>query len=469
MYRVITQEERLTMANTSILDGIERVHFIGIGGSGMLPLAEILHGFGYTVTGSDINEGSTVDILRGMNIPVQIPHDAACIADAQLVVYTAALLAGNPELLAAQAMGIPCYERSVMLGAVSDRYLNRVCIAGTHGKTTATAMSTQMLLMGGIDYAAVIGGKLPYINSYGRHGSAGSIIVEACEFSNTFLQLNPTTSVLLNIDEDHLDYFKTMENLIASFTKFAEKASGVVLANGDDENCLQIVAGLKDKRAILFGFCDGCHFQAVDVKIEEDGYYSFMLLYLFEPLGRIKLSIPGKHNIYNALVAAAIGYCERMPIESIAEGIAAFKGAGRRFEILGNIDGITVADDYAHHPAEVEATLNGVKKLGYKRIIALHQPFTYSRTKLLFNDFVTSLKLADITLLTEIMGGRELDPGDITAAMLAKEVGCEWVTGFDEAVERLLEIVEPGDLVLSMGCGDIYKAANLLVERLKNR
>ncbi len=457
------------MAKVDILDGINRVHFIGIGGSGMLPIAEILHGFGYTVTGSDINEGSTVDILRGMGIPVQIPHDAGCVADAQIVVYTAALLAGNPELIAAKSMGIPCYERSVMLGAVSDRYLNRVCIAGTHGKTTATAMSTQMLLMGGIDYAAVIGGKLPYINGYGKHGTIGSIIVEACEFSDTFLQLNPTTAVLLNIDEDHLDYFKTMDNLIASFTKFAEKASTIVLANGDDENCLQIVAGLKNKRGMLFGTSEGCQFQAVDIKVEQDGFYSFMLTYLLKPLGRIKLSIPGKHNIYNALAAAAIGCCEQMPFESIAEGIAAFKGAGRRFEILGNVNGVTIADDYAHHPAEIEATLGGIKQLGYKRIIALHQPFTYSRTKLLFNDFVSALKLADITLLTEIMGGRELNPGDITSEMLAREVGCEWVDGFDEAVQWLEKTVQPGDLVISMGCGDIYKAANLLVERLKSR
>ncbi len=455
------------MADKSILDGVKRVHFIGIGGSGMLPLAEILHGFGYSVSGSDINEGSTIDILRGMGVPVQIPHDAGCVADAELVVYTAALFPGNPELSTARAMGIPCVERCVMLGAVSDRYNNRVCIAGTHGKTTATAMTTQMLLMADIDYAAVIGGKLPYINGYGRHGTADSIVVEACEFSDTFLKLNPTVSVILNIDEDHLDYFKTMERLMASFKEFAEKAAYLVLANGDDENSLQLVASLDNKRAQLFGLNDGCQFQAVDVKVEPDGFYSFTVLHLLKPLGRVKLSVPGKHNIYNALAAVAIGCIEKVPFEKIASGIEAFRGAGRRFEILGNINGVTIADDYAHHPAEVEATLKAVKQLGYKRVIALHQPFTYSRTKLLFDDFCEALKLADVTLLTAIMGGREVDPGDITSAMLADKIGCEWVETFEEAVDKLADMVQEGDLVLSMGCGDIYKAAKMLVERLK--
>ncbi len=457
------------MATNSILDGIKNVHFIGIGGSGMLPLAEILHGFGFKVTGSDINEGSTIDILRGMGVAVTIPHSGDCVNGAELVVYTAALLPGNVELAAAKAAGIPCVERSVMLGAVSDRYAGRICISGTHGKTTATAMATQMLLMAGVDTAAVIGGKLPYIKGYGRHGNADCITVEACEFSNTFLKLNPTTAVILNIDEDHLDFFGSMENLIASFKQFAQKAKYLVLANGDDENTLQLVTELKDKKVLLFGIGDGCHFQAADIRVEPDGYYSFTALHMLSELGRVKLSVPGRHNIYNALVAVALGVCERLPFNSIAAGIEAFKGAGRRFEILDTVKGITVADDYAHHPAEVEATIKAAKSLNYKRVIALHQPFTYSRTKLLFNEFSDALKLADYTLLTEIMGGREVDPGDITAAMLARSVGCDWVRTFEEATDELLKVIQPGDLVITMGCGDVYKAANLLVKKLKEQ
>ncbi len=455
------------MATQSILDGVNHLHFIGIGGSGMLPIAEILHGFGFTVTGSDINEGSTIDILRNMGVAVTIPHNADCVKGADMVVYTAALLPGNVELAAAKESGIPCVERSIMLGAVSDRYSGRICISGTHGKTTATAMATQMLLMSGVDTAAVIGGKLPYINSYGRHGNADSIVVEACEFSNTFLRLNPTVAVILNIDEDHLDFFGSMDNLINSFKEFSQKAKYLVIANGDDENTLQLVAGLSDKQVQLFGTADGCHFQAVDIRVEEDGYYSFTVLHLLKELGRVKLSVPGRHNIYNALVCVAIGVCERLPFESIATGIEAFKGAGRRFEILGTVGGITVADDYAHHPAEVEATLNAAKNLNFKRVVALHQPFTYSRTKLLFNEFGEALKLADYTLLTEIMGGREVDPGDITAEMLAQRVGCEWVSTFEQASDRLLEVVKPGDLVITMGCGDVYKAAGMLLKKLE--
>ncbi len=454
------------MDNTNLLNGVKKVHFIGIGGSGMLPLAEILHGFEYKITGSDINEGSTVDILRGLGIDVCIPHSADAVVGTDLVVYTAALLPGNVELEEAKNLGIKCVERSVLLGAVADLYRSRVCIAGTHGKTTATAMTTQMLLMGDIDYAAVIGGKLPYINGYGKHGTADAIVVEACEFSNTFLQLKPTTAVLLNIDRDHLDFFGSMENLKDSFRRFAQSAERLIIANGDDDNTLDVIAEL-DCEIMTFGLDEGAHVRAVDLKLEQNGYYSFEVQYYGKSMGRAELGVPGRHNVYNALVAVAIGICEEMPFEKIAVGIKSFHGAGRRFEILANVDGITVADDYAHHPAEVEVTLKAAKQMNFKRVIALHQPFTYSRTKLLFDEFATALKIADITLLTEIMGGREVDPGDITSAMLAQKVGCEWVTSFDQAVEHLADIVQEGDLVITLGCGDIYKAAKMLIERLE--
>ncbi len=454
------------MDNKTLLNGIKRVHFIGIGGSGMLPLAEILLGFGYTVTGSDINEGSTIDILRGLGVDVHIPHSADAVEGAELVVYTAALLPGNVELESAKKRGVKCVERSILLGALADHYRTRVCIAGTHGKTTATAMTTQMLLMGGIDYAAVIGGKLPYIKGYGKHGKADAIIVEACEFSNTFLQLRPTTAVLLNIDRDHLDFFGSMENLKASFRQFARSAERLLIANGDDDNTLDVIAHL-DCEIMTFGLGEGAHVRAVDLRLEPSGYYSFEVQHYGKPIGRAELGVPGRHNIYNALVAVAVGICEEMPFEKIAQGIKAFRGAGRRFEILGSVRGVTVADDYAHHPAEVEVTLKAAKQLNFKRVIALHQPFTYSRTKLLLNEFAEALKLADITLLTEIMGGREVDPGDITSAMLAQKIGCEWVTTFEEATQHLAGIVREGDLVITMGCGDVYKAANMLIKRLE--
>ncbi len=458
----------MAMNKNDLLSGIKRVHFIGIGGSGMLPLAEILNGFGFQITGSDINEGSTIDILRKLGIEVQIPHKAQCVHGADLVVYTAALLPGNVEMEEAKAKGIRCVERSVMLGAVADRYRVRVCVAGTHGKTTATSMITQMLLMSDIDYAAVIGGKLPYINSYGKHGTTDSIVVESCEFSNTFLQLHPTTAIILNIDRDHLDFFGTMENLKQSFRSFAHSAERLIIANGDDENTLEVIEGT-DKEVMTFGTGDGCHVRAVDVRVEPSGFYSFEVHHLANPVGRITLSVPGRHNIYNALTAVAIGICEEMSFADIKKGIEAFKGAGRRFEILATVDGVTVADDYAHHPAEVKATLEAVKQLNYKRVIALHQPFTYSRTKLLFDEFVEALKIADVVLLTEIMGGREVDPGDITADMLAKAIGCDWCETFQQSVEYLSQRVQSGDLVISLGCGDIYKAANMLVKKLEEK
>ncbi len=455
------------MTEITLLKGIKKIHFIGIGGSGMFPLVEILHSFGYIISGSDVNEGSIIEKERSMGITVTIPHSAECVKNADMVVHTAALLPGNVEMEEAKRLNIPCVERAEMLGAVTALYKHSYCIAGTHGKTTATSMLTQALLTAEVDTAAVIGGRLPMIDGYGRHGEDDIIAVEACEYAYTFLRLRPYCSVLLNIDDDHLDCFGNIFKLQEAFCDFAKLATGVFIYNGDDERCEQIAQEVGVKK-LSFGFMNGVDVRAVDARREENGYYGFYVMYDGKISPRIILGVPGMHNIYNALATLACCIVAEVDLGGAMRGISEFRGAGRRFEVLAEIDGVTIADDYAHHPTEVNATLKAMNELPYKRVIALHQPFTYSRTKLHLRDFADALKKADKVYLTPIMGSREVDPGDIVSEDLAALVeGCEVCDNFEDATTKILKDTRPGDLIITMGCGDVYKAAHMIIKAMK--
>ncbi len=451
------------MKNKDLLAGKQRLHFIGIGGSGMYPLVQILAGRGYSITGSDVLDGDIVNYEREMGIPVSIGHKAENVHGADLVIYTAALLPGNPEKEEALRLGIPCIERSVLLGYVSGLYPMPICVAGTHGKTTTTSMVTQILMAAEKDPAAVIGGKLPLINGYGRSGSGRNIVVEACEFSNTFLHLEPYIAVILNVDADHLDFFKTMDGLKAAFKSFAALATGPIVANKDDANTMEVVAGFEN--IVTYGLGSGCTYSATEIKEHRPAFYSFTATLNGEPMGEIALSVPGRHNVHNALAAIAACHLAGCEMPAIAAGLAGFKGAGRRFEFMGEVNGITVVDDYAHHPAEVAATLAAAQKMGYGSVWAVHQPFTYSRTKTLLHEFAQALQLADHVVMTEIMGSRETnDNFNIYTKDLAALIpGSVWFDSFGEIVEYVLQNAKPKDLVVTLGCGDIYKAAKMLV------
>ena len=451
----------------NLLEGVKRIHFIGIGGSGTYPLVQILASKGYSITGSDVLEGDTIEAERKMGVQVHIGHAAQNVEGADLVCYTAALLPGNPELEHAKALGIPCIERSVMLGIVADFYKKPVCISGTHGKTTTTAMLTQVLVMCGKDPAAVIGGKLPLINGYGKDGKGDEIVVEACEFSNTFLELNPYISVLLNIDNDHMDFFKTMENLKASFITFAKKAAGFVVANGDDENTLDVLSQIGGKAVVTFGTAENATFRACNIHEHSPALYAFDVTTKGEKLCEVRLSVPGRHNVYNALAAFTCAVLCGCAPQQIADALATFKGAGRRFEFLCTANGITVADDYAHHPAELEATLKAAKSMKYNKVIAVFQPFTYSRTKMLLNEFAEVLQLADNVVMTEIMGSREVNTYNIYTKDLAALIpGSVWYNTFEEVSDCALALAKEGDLIITLGCGDIYKAAKIMAAKL---
>ncbi len=444
----------------------KHIHFIGIGGSGMYPLAQILHSQGYFLTGSDNNETDTLQAVRDMGIPVYLGQKAENIKNADLIIYTAAIMADNEELIAAKNSGVEVYERSELLGLVSNFFSNAICVCGTHGKTTATSMITQILYQADADISAIIGGKLDCIKGSGIAGKSETAVIEACEFVDTFLKLYPDTTVLLNIDEDHLDYFKNLENIIKSFNKFCSMTKNAVIVNGDDENSLKALDDIGEKDIITFGFssqnnCFSIIKSQNGLKTEFDTYFNGELL------GEFEINVPGKHNVLNATAAIATCFYNNIEIEKIKKGLSDFNGTKRRFEKIGEKNGITVCDDYAHHPAEIKVTLDAAKSLGYKRVIAVHQPFTYSRTHTHLDYFAEVLKIADMTILSEIMGSREKNTLNIYSKDLAEKInGAVWFSTFEEIVDYVVKIAKDGDLIITLGCGDIYKVAKMIIKLL---
>ncbi len=445
------------------LQEAKQIHMIGIGGSGMFPLAQILATDGHILTGSDNNETETLKAVRKLGAKVFLGHKAEQVQGADLVVYSAAINPQNPELLAAKALGIETMERSRLLGLVTEAFSNVYGVCGTHGKTTTTALLSQIFLTAKVDMSAVIGGKLPLMGGSGRLGQSQTMVCESCEYVDTFLALSPNVAVLLNIDNDHLEYFKTMENLKASFTKFCAKADRCVIYNGDDQNSRDAVQDIVvEKRT--FGF-DKSNMYTPDNITIANGRYHFDVLKNGRKILHASLHIPGRHNIYNALAAIACADLEGVAYDVIADAVLSFGGAGRRFERLGEYQGVVIADDYAHHPTELEATLTAAKSLDYGQVWAVFQPFTFSRTAMLMDDFARVLKLADRVVLSPIMGSREVNTYGVTSEQLAEKVpGCVVLETFEQIAEYVRTHAKKGDLVLTLGCGDIYKAAMLMIE-----
>lgn len=449
--------------NQHLLDNVKKIHFIGCGGSGMYPLIQILAAKGYEISGSDVLDGSIIRAERAMGIKVILGHSADNVIGSDLVVYSAAISKDNVELAAAASYGISTIERSVLLGYVSRLYKNSVCVAGTHGKTTTTSMITTALELAGRDPSAVIGGKLPLIGGYGKAGGGDDIVVEACEYAETFLKLTPYLSVVLNIDNDHLDYYGSMGELKFAFKRFALMTQFMIFANADDKNTMDVMYTL-DRRVRTFGIENDGDYRAVNVAEYRPGFYEFDLKEWNKITGHIRLAVPGHHNIYNALAMCAVCRFMGLSIEQCAAAAESFKGAGRRFELYGECNGAVVVDDYAHHPTELRATLGTARKLGYQRVIAVHQPFTYSRTKMLLEDFAEVLQLADLVVLTPILGSREPNDPTISSAKLAEKLpNAVLVDSLEAAADWVKANAREGDLVITLGCGDIYKAGKMMV------
>ena len=444
----------------------ERCHLVGIGGVSMSPLAEILHGMGMHITGSDINDSPAVSKLRDIGIKISIGHFAKNICGTGFIIRTAAAREDNVEIKAAREQGIPVFERAQAWGYIMLGYKNAVCVSGVHGKTTTTSMITHILLAADKDPTIMIGGTLPILGSGYRVGNGDVIALESCEYYNSFHCFRPTVAVVLNVDADHLDFFKDIDDLKSSFQKFASLVpdNGYIICNGDDENTMEALAPLG--RALLtFGLNENARVRGVNVS-SAGRNPSIDVIYDGKPFCSITLQIPGIHNLKNALAATAAAITLGIPAKVIEEGLFSYRGVGRRFEYKGSLNGADIYDDYAHHPSELHATLDAVSTLDYKRVILLFQPHTFSRTKALFSDFVTELSRADVTFLAEIYAARERNDISISSGVLAEAVpGARCLATFAQLTEEIAAIAQEGDIILTVGAGDIYKVGEMLIQR----
>lgn len=435
---------------------------VGIGGVSMSSLAVLLARRGIAVRGSDIRESDAVRSLRAAGIEVCIGHDAANIAGAQYVIRTAAAHDDNPEIAAAREAGIPVFERAEAWGAIMAEHSAALCIAGTHGKTTATSMAVTIALEDGTDVTAMIGGALPGVGTH-RVGDGSLIIAESCEYCNSFLHFRPTVAVVLNIEEDHLDFFSGIEEIRASFREFCELTppDGTVIINADDAEAMRAAEGI-ERRVVTFGTTAAADVRAENITCER-GRYSFDIVHAGGMIP-VSLSVPGMHNVTDALAAAAAMLELGADGISVARGLAKFTGAARRFEYKGTYNGADIYDDYAHHPSELAALFAAAKACGYERVIALFQPHTYSRTRALFTEFAEVLREPDMALLLPIFAAREPDDGTVSSEMLAAVAGLRAVS-FEEAEEFLRSELHAGDLLLTVGAGEAYKVAEALAEK----
>lgn len=434
-------------------------HLVGIGGVSMSSLAEVLNGMGITVTGSDMNDGQNVRSLRKNGIDVKIGHYAENITDdIEFVVRTAAVHDDNPEIMAAREKGIPVFERTQAWGAISKDYSNALCISGTHGKTTTTSMCTHIMMAAEKDPTVMIGGTLPLLNAGHRVGHGNTIIMEACEYYNSFLSFHPTVAVILNIEADHLDFFKDLADVQNSFRQFAMRVpeDGYVVANYDDPNTMETLRNI-DRKVMTFGLTSDADVYAENITFI-GANSKFDIMYKGKLFTDIVLHVPGMHNVKNALAATAAAICLGIRPYAVKYGLAGFNGAGRRFEFKGKFNGADVYDDYAHHPGELKALLDTVENLDYNRSIVVFQPHTYSRTAALFDDFVEQLKRPDVLLLAEIFAAREQNTIGISSALLAEQIdGAVFYDTFKELEMTLKAIARPGDIILTVGAGNVYK------------
>ena len=440
---------------------------IGIGGVSMSPLAEVLHDAGLTIVGSDMHEGINTQMLRKKGIDIHIGHCAENVTpDLDFVVRTAAVHDDNPEIVAAHRMDIPVFERTQAWGAIMHAYPNAICIAGTHGKTTTTSMCTHIMMAAERDPTVMIGGTLPLLRAGHRVGAGDTIIFESCEYYNSFLALNPSIAVILNVEEDHLDFFKDLDDIKASFRSFAERVpeTGCIIANYDDANTMDLLRGI-DRTVFTFGLNSEADVYAANI-VRKGARCEFDIICNGDLYTRATIHVPGEHNVRNALAAAAAAIQLGISATAVKYGLAGFQGAGRRLEFKGRFQGADLYDDYAHHPSELAAVLDAVESLDYERVIVVFQPHTYSRTKALFAQFVEQLRRPTITYLAEIFAAREQNTIGISSADLAKEIpNARFFPTFGEIENTLRDVARPGDIILTVGAGDVFRIGEHLLEK----
>lgn len=451
-------------------DRPQTVHFIGIGGISMSGLAEILLREGFSVSGSDAHESPLTDHLAARGAKIFYGQRAENISDGiDVVVYTAAIHQDNPEYAEVVRRGLPMLSRAQLLGQMMRNYKQALAIAGTHGKTTTTSMVTEILLAAETDPTISVGGILHSIGGNIRVGGPELFVTEACEYTNSFLDFFPTVEVILNIEADHLDFFKDIDDIRHSFRLFAEKLpkDGLLIINSGIREYQEITKGL-ECRIVTVGSGKDSDYSAEDITYDAFARPSFTLLEKGVPAGRIVLGVPGEHNVYNALAAVAAAKALGIPMEAVQAGLAGFSGTERRFEKKGEIGGVTVIDDYAHHPQEIEATLKAAKNYPHRKLWCVFQPHTYSRTKALFSEFAQALSMADEVILADIYAARETDTLGVSSRDLADKIAglgtaAHYFPTFDEIETFILENCVNGDLLITMGAGDIVKVGERLL------
>lgn len=446
------------------MESVKKVHFIGIGGISMSGLAEMLHSRGFVVSGSDAKESGTTMRLRELGIAVSKGHRPDNInKDLDMVVYTAAVKDDNPEIIAAKNLNLHLIDRAQLIGNMMKGYGCPVCISGTHGKTTTTSLVADIFLAAGKKPAINVGGIMPSINASFCTGAEDSpyFILEACEYSNSFLNFNPAIAVILNIEEDHLDYFGNINDIRRSFRQFAEniRPGGLLIIYNGIDSWGELVDGLSC-RVITYGLTQG-NWQASSITYTDEGFASFDCVYNEEVLGRVNLRLRGEHNITNALAACAVATSEGIPFAFIQEVLYKFDPPKRRFEVKGTVKGICVVDDYAHHPTEIKATLKAAKNSPHRKIWCVFQPHTYTRTKLLLNELAEAFDYADHVVLLDIYAAREKDKGeihsrDLLGLLQKRQIDAHYFSDFLDAQKFLFECCIHGDMLITMGAGDVY-------------
>ena len=446
------------------------IHFIGIGGISMSGLAEILLEEGFTISGSDSKESDLTKTLAAKGATIFYGQKAAnIIPGIDLVVYTAAIHEDNEEFVQAKTQGIPMLSRAELLGQIMDNYEKSIAVAGTHGKTTTTSMISHILLEAHTDPTITVGGILPAIGGNLRVGSSPFFLSEACEYTNSFLNFRPKYSIILNVEAEHLDFFKDLADIRHSFRTFAGNtlADGATIINGEISDWQELVAG-QPQQVITYGFDPSFDFCAVDISYNEKACANFTVMHNGEKLTDIHLNVPGRHNVSNALAAIALAVTMHLDMEAVVRGLAAFGGANRRFQYKGCVDGVTIIDDYAHHPTEIRATLTAAANYPHKRLVLVFQPHTYSRTKAFLSDFAEVLSLADVIVLADIYAAREqntygISSKDILSLLQAKGKEAYYFPSFEEIEKFLLKNCMHDDLLITMGAGNVVEIGEALL------
>lgn len=454
------------------LSNVKNVHFVGIGGISMSGLAQILLQAGYNVSGSDISDSNIISKLIKNGAKISIPHESKNVEGADLVVYTAAVKQDNCEIIRAKELKIPLVDRAEFLGMLMKNYKYGIAIAGCHGKTTTTSMVSVIFNNSNLDPTLLIGGEIDAIGGNVRVGKSEYFVTEACEYTESFLKFYPFVAAILNVEKDHLDYFRDLDHIISAFEKFAKLVpkEGTLVVCSDNEHALNISKKV-DCNVLTYGIKNKADFKAKSIKYDNLGHPTFEVTFKGKKLGTISLGIPGEHNVLNALAAIAIARNAGIHMDIIKKSLKEFKGTYRRFDIKGTRNNITIVDDYAHHPTEIKATLHAAKQFPHKKIWCVFQPHTYTRTKTLFNEFSEAFYDADQVIITDIYAAREKDTGLVKPSELVESINkysanAVYSSDFRSIADFIAREAKPGDLVFTMGAGDVFKLGPMILEEI---